>query len=106
VGSISLADVRRSGPGEAARQALKAIPPSAAVLLHFDIDVLNQQDMPAAYFPHAQGMSMSEVADLLGVLLNDARIRIIEISEYATLRDLDRRCVTKLVDLLSHALKS
>jgi arginase family enzyme len=103
---MSLVDVQRAGPAEAARQALKAIPPLASILLHFDIDVLNRQDMPAAYFPHALGMNMSEIVGLLGVLLSDPRIRIIEISEYAALRDLDRRCVTKLVDLLSHALKS
>ena len=34
----------------------------------------------------------------------DPRIRIIEISEYASLRDLDQRCVSKLIDVLSRAL--
>ena len=48
--SLPLAEVRRLGPGEAARQALQAIPVSAPILLHFDIDVLNQQAMPGAYF--------------------------------------------------------
>jgi hypothetical protein len=36
--------------------------------------------------------------------LKDPRIRIIEISEYATLRDLDQRNINKLVDLLSATL--
>src|SRR6266702_428828 len=39
-GSLSLADVRRTGPQETARQAMQAIPASASLLLHFDIDVL------------------------------------------------------------------
>jgi hypothetical protein len=43
--------------------------------------------------------------DLLGVLLRDPRIRVIEVSEYASLRDLDQNGVTKLVDLLCAGLK-
>jgi arginase family enzyme len=104
ISSISLAEVRHTGPREAATQALKAIPASAALLLHFDIDVLRKQDMPAAYFPHAEGLSLSECKELLGVFLKDPRIRIIEISEYASLRDLDRNYVNKLVDLLTEGL--
>jgi arginase len=103
--SLSLADVRRSGPGEAARQALQAIPASAPILLHFDIDVFQKQDMPAAYFPHTDGLSLSEGGELLGVLLRDPRIRIIEVTEYASLRDLDQRYVGKLVDLLTEGLR-
>jgi arginase len=104
-GSLSLTDVRRLGPREAARQALQAIPASASVLLHFDVDVLRKQDMPAAYFPHTDGLSLSEAAELLGTLLRDPRIRIIEVTEYASLRDLDQRCVSKLIDLLAEGLK-
>jgi arginase len=106
LGSLSLADVRRAGAREAAGQALQAIPPSASILLHFDIDVLQRQDMPAAYFPHTEGLSLSEGAGLLRVLLTDPRIRLIEISEYAALRDFDQRHVNALVDLFSSGLKS
>jgi arginase len=103
--ALSLADVRRAGPREAARRALDAIPASAHVLLHFDIDVLRQQDMPAAYFPHAEGLTLAEGVDLLGVLVRDPRIRIVEVTEYASLRDLDQGCVSQLVDLLAQGLK-
>ncbi|MGH7300466.1 MAG: arginase family protein [Candidatus Rokuibacteriota bacterium] len=103
--SLSLADVRRAGPREAARQALEAVPASAAVLLHFDIDVLRQADMPAAYFPHPDGLSRAEAAELLGALLGDSRIRVIEVAEYASLRDLDQRSVNTLVDLLVAGLE-
>jgi hypothetical protein len=41
---------------------------------------------------------------LLGALLGDPRIRIIEVTEYAALRDLDQRYVSKLVDLLAEGL--
>jgi arginase len=105
VRGLSLADVRRSGPGEAARQALETIPASASVLLHFDIDVLQRRDMPAAYFPHTDGLTLSEATELLAALLKDSRLRIVEVAEYAALRDLDQRCVNALVDILVAGLK-
>lgn len=61
--------------------------------------------MPAAYFPHTEGMSLGEVGELLSVFLKDPRIRLIEISEYASLRDFDHISVGKLVDVLRGALK-
>jgi arginase len=103
--AISLADVRRLGAPTAARSALEAIPASASVLLHFDIDVLRALDMPAAYFPHPEGLSVSEASMLLAVLLRDPRVRLIEISEYATLRDPNQSYVNTLVDLLVEGLK-
>ena len=48
---LSLADVQQTGPREAARQVLDALPPTAKLLLHLDVDVIRQHDMPAAYFP-------------------------------------------------------
>jgi arginase len=105
VRSLSLADVRGSGPRAAARQALDAIPASASILLHFDIDVFQKRDMPAAYFPHMEGLSLAEGAELLSALLRDPRIRLVEVSEYAALRDVDQRYAGELVELLSEGLK-
>ncbi|HKX26278.1 MAG TPA: arginase family protein [Blastocatellia bacterium] len=104
LGSLPLAEVRRLGPAEAARQALRAIPASASILLHFDLDVINRRDMPAAYFPHADGLSLAEGQELLNTLLTDSRIRIIEVAEYASLRDLDQRYASLIVELLVTAL--
>jgi arginase family enzyme len=105
LGSLSLAEVRRLGPRQAARQALAAIPPSAAILLHLDLDVIQQSDLPAAYFPHQEGLSWAEARELLGGLFGDPRLRLIEVAEYASLRDLDQRSVDKLIDLLAVVLK-
>jgi arginase len=105
VRSQTLADVRRTGAAIAAQQALADIPPFADIIVHFDIDVFEDRSLPAAYFPHADGLTTSEAGDLLRVLLQDPRIRIIEVTEYAVLRDIDRRSANQLVDLLCHALK-
>ena len=105
VGSLSLADVRRTGAGAAARQALSAVPPTASVLVHLDIDVFGKRDVPAAYFPHDDGLSLAEGRELLGSLLQDSRVRLIEVAEYASLRDTDQRSIGALVDLLTSSLQ-
>ena len=105
VNSISLADIRRARPREVAQQVLQSIPASASLFIQIDIDVLQSREMPAAYFPHTEGMTLSELGELLGVLLKDPRIRIIEISEYAALRDFEQVSAGNLVDMLCEALK-
>ena len=105
LGSISLAEVRRAGPVAAAQHALQMIPGSASILLHFDSDVVQARELPSAYFPHEEGLTLSEAGQLLRVFLSDLRIRIIELSEYASLRDFDHGYVTKLVSLFADGLQ-
>jgi arginase len=102
--SFSLADIRRVGPRQLALQVLAAVPASAAILLHLDIDVFRSGDLPAAYFPHADGLSLKEGTELLGVFLRDARVRVIEVSEYATLRDREQESVHKIVEMFVQTL--
>jgi arginase len=105
MGSVSLADIRHLGPREAARRALAGVAPSASILVHLDIDVFQPRDVPASYFPHAEGLSLAEGAELLGGLLGDPRVRILELAEYALLRDQDQRTAGALVDLLAGTLQ-
>ena len=55
--SLSLAEIRKAGIRESAARVLERIPPSADILIHLDIDVLAKREMPAAYFPHDEGLS-------------------------------------------------
>lgn len=102
--SLSLREIRKAGVRQSAERVLAGIPTSADILIHFDIDVVAKQDMPAAYFPHVEGLRMSECSELLRSFVIDPRVRLIEISEYASLRDLDRTHVRALISLLSEVL--
>jgi arginase len=104
VGSVSREEVERVGAIVAAKKVLAGIPADAAVLLHFDIDVMRASEMTAAYFPHALGLGFAETAQLVGELLKDSRVRLIEVSEYAALRDGDGREAGRLVTLLTKGL--
>jgi arginase family enzyme len=103
--SLSLQEIRGLGPREAARRALAGVSPSASILVHLDIDVFQPRDVPAAYFPHADGLSLAEGTELLGGLLGDPRVRLIELAEYALLRDRDQQTVSALVELLAGTLR-
>jgi arginase len=105
MGSLSLTDIRHLGPREAARRALAGVAPSASILVHLDIDVFQPRDVPASYFPHGEGLSLAEGVELLGGLLGDPRVRILELAEYALLRDQDQRTAGALVDLLAGTLQ-
>jgi arginase family enzyme len=100
----SLGDVRRAGPRATAAEVLEGIPDSASILLHLDIDVFQRRALPAAYFPHDEGLTLAEGAELFRALARDPRVRVIEVSEYASLRDADQRSVAALVDLLAGGL--
>lgn len=104
VSSLSLSNIRRTGIRQSAERALERIPLSANILIHLDIDVLAKLDMPAAYFPHVDGLRLSECTELLRIIVRDPRIRLIEISEYASLRDLDRTYARALLAMLTEVL--
>ena len=86
------------------RDVLQAIPPNASILVHFDIDVVQQRDLPAAYFPHQEGLSLGETGELLDAVLSDERVRVVEISEYAVLRDTVGQSAIKIAGLLASGL--
>lgn len=99
--SLSLSELRKIGMRQSAERLLVHIPRSSEILVHFDTDVLAKQDFPAAYFPHREGLWLSECKELLRPIMNDPRVRLIEISEYASLRDLDRTSIRALLSLLA-----
>jgi arginase len=103
-GAITLADIRRLGVQSAAHNALKNVPESAAIVLHIDVDVLRDDSFPIAYFPHADGLSFAELSELMRLLSSDSRVRIVEVSEYASLRDVERKLAAQLSDALGTAL--
>ena len=69
------------------------------------IDVFRGADVSAVYFPPRRRPNLSEGTEMLGALLRDNRVRIVEISEYASLRDLDQASVHKLIAMFAGNLQ-
>lgn len=99
-----LEQVRQIGANEIGMQALRAIAPDAVILLHFDVDVFDEQEMPAAYSPNPRGLTWNEGQTLLTTLLRDPRVRAIEVTEYSYVRDYQLIYAHKIVDLLGQVI--
>jgi arginase len=101
---VSMTEIRRDGARTTAQRILDGLPSSASVVVHLDVDAFADHELPVAYFPHDDGLTLEEGRELLEPLLSDQRIRIIEVTEYASLRDFGRRHVKQIADLLAGAL--
>ena len=104
--TVPLDELRRLGARATAEQVLSAIPASANLLLHFDVDVFHLDAMPAMYFPHDDGLTIDEGRTLFSAIARDRRLRLIEVSEYASVRDFDRRAARALVDMIVQGLSA
>lgn len=101
---FTLDEVRRIGPQQAARLALGRCADSDRLLVHFDVDVVADAELPGAYDASADGLTLAEARALLGTLLADGRVCAIEVTEYCPGNDPDQRGAHALADLLASAL--
>lgn len=83
---------------------LQSIPADAKILVHFDVDVMNKEAMPAAYAPSETGLSLEETQQLLVRVLQDRRVVGMEVTEFSALRDRTGEQAQNLVRLLGEAL--
>jgi arginase family enzyme len=104
--TISLNEIKEKGASAAAQRYLADLPKNAAVLLHFDVDVIDRLEMNAAYAPAAAGLSLQETKELLQPLLADSRIRFVEVTEFSGLRDPDGKEASKIVKLLTESFSA
>lgn len=101
---FTLADVRALGAEQTARIALRRCDDAAALLVHFDVDVMANAELPGAYDPSDDGLTREEARILLRTLLADQRVRMLEVTEYCPDNDPDLRGAAALADLLATTL--
>ncbi|WJQ82042.1 arginase family protein [Brevibacillus brevis] len=91
---------------ERVSHTLLSIPPDAKILVHFDVDILHKDAMPAAYSPSEAGLSLSEAEALLETVLRDSRVTSMEVTEFSGARDTTGEYAQRLVELLARALST
>lgn len=87
-------------------EVLASIPADAKILVHFDVDVMNKESMPAAYAPSETGLGTDETQRLLTGVLQDQRVVGMEVTEFSALRDTTGEQAQKLVEIIAMALES
>ena len=78
---------------------LATLPSDASVFVHLDVDVIHEQEMPAAYSPNPRGFSVREIAALMALLGADTRVRAMEVTEFRADKDTDGVCARRIIEL-------
>ncbi|MDF2684157.1 MAG: arginase [Brevibacillus sp.] len=101
---ITLAQLQTSELEQCVKSVMEKIPADAKLLVHFDVDVMDEEAMAAAYSPSETGLSLTEAERLLAAVLRDRRVKGMEVTEFSALRDTTGEFAGRLVRLLGHAL--
>jgi arginase len=92
------------------KTVLSDIPAAAKILIHFDVDSIGKDEMPAAYAPSETGLTIAECRHLLASIVADSRTIAMEVTEFSAIKDEDgsngKRLVELLCDVVSVGLKA
>jgi arginase len=94
-----VADVARAALAEFDR-------PDTRLLVHFDVDVIDFDDLPVADVPHYGGLTFSEAFQGLEVFVHSPNFAGLVITEFNVDRDPDGAHMRRLVTAIVHTLKS
>jgi arginase len=96
-------EIHNQGPAACASAALSAL--SGPVVVHFGVDVIRSEEMPATSGPRmGGGISLLEAAELLRALVASPRVVALVVTGYDPSADGDGRYGQKLVDLIVSAM--
>jgi arginase len=101
---VTLDALRKNGIQETMDEVLKQIPDHTTLLVHFDVDILSESEMPAAYAPRAEGLSFEEAELLLRASLKDKRARYLEITEFMPQKDPNGLLARTLIETLARCI--
>jgi arginase len=98
-------EIRELGPAAAAEAALERIHIfKRQWVLHFDVDVLSASEMPATYYPAADGLRSAEFAEALAVFVSNPNLAAVTIASYVPSADADDSALARLLDLFASAM--
>jgi arginase len=91
---------------ESAREALSQLEDrSDSILVHFDVDVIDFEDFPAADLPHYDGLSFDEAISALEVFTASRKLAGLVITEFNADRDADGMLALRFVYAVAKALE-
>ena len=96
--------VRDLGPPEVVRRALGLADRTDAMWLHLDLDVLDQEELPAVSYRQPGGLDWDELEELLRPLARHPRLVGASVADLDPDRDPDGRHAARVVRLLTDAL--
>jgi arginase len=99
------ADIHRRGIGAATDDALARIHAAERdFALHFDVDFIAGEDLPAVDFPGSGGIRLDQARQALETIAKQAHLLAIDVASYNPERDPEGTDARKIVDILVAAL--
>ncbi|UCH09145.1 MAG: arginase family protein [Fidelibacterota bacterium] len=96
--------IRRRVKRSAARALTDLRKRACPVLVHFDVDVINFNDFPAADVPHYNGLSFRDAMTALRIFLADPCVAGLVLTEFNAERDPEGKLARQLVNGLVQAM--
>ncbi len=97
----------RARPEQATTEALSHLAPACdRVLVHFDVDVIDEDEFPPADVPHAHGLTFEDVVRVLRILVASPQFAGLVVTEFNAARDPDGVHAARLVHTLTEALRA
>lgn len=94
----------RDGVRDAATRALRDLEQEVDhILVHFDVDVVDVADFPAADVPHDPGLGLMQVREALGIFLASDKSVGLVVTEFNASRDNGGTLAPQLIDLIREA---
>ena len=69
--------------------------------MHFDVDVFDQEEMPAVTYPLSDGLGWGHAEALLRPLVRSRRLVGLSVTDFVPDKDPDGRYARRLVDLVA-----
>jgi arginase len=95
--------------GKAKKTALEALERlgerAQPILVHFDVDVIDSAEFPAADVLHEHGLAYRDALDALSVFVSTPRFAGLVITEFNLNRDADGALARRLVDSIAEAIQ-
>ena len=106
IAQFSVKAIRDSGVESVAREALRTLESKVdRIFVHFDIDVITADDMPAVDVPHSNGLTYDEAARALKIFAKSDHFIGMEVTEFNADKDPDHQLAIRLTELITSAFR-
>jgi arginase len=104
---MKAAEILRRGVTVAADSVLANLhAESRDFVLHFDVDFVSGEDLPAVDFPGVGGIRLDQAREALEMFCRPSHLLAIDLASYNADKDSDGSSAAKIVDLLVYALEA
>ena len=104
---VHAADIQSKGASAAAREALEhAHADAREFVLHFDLDVIAEEDLPAVNVPGSGGLRLEDTRAALREFAAHKNLLGLDVAQFNPDKDADGSGAKKVVDLLTEALSA